>query len=162
MKEVQKDHKAFVVREMVWLNFLVAFIFLMLLLLLVVRSNGDIRFLKWEIGLLLPVIMFLSRGIKNQASITISRKGIFHYGKMVTTWENFARAYVTDEMRTGSYQDNFILNVEHYHDNGDLYKRRIKLTNTQNKSEEEIVEVIYRFYKASLAYTDEVKINEQE
>lgn len=100
------------------------------------------------IGLLL-LIMILGYGkrmVSQPIIFRINNEGIYYYGSLITNWNNFYNAYVSDEMKVDSGADNFKLVLEFYRENK-LIRRKIKLTNTQNKSEEEIYTAVMYFYK---------------
>ncbi|RYZ19567.1 MAG: hypothetical protein EOO16_19565 [Chitinophagaceae bacterium] len=89
-------------------------------------------------------VPFLKKGIQNRTSIRVDRQGFFYYGKKLFEWNAFHRAQVVQDEVFGSLQDHFYLVLEFEKPEG-LVRRRIRLTNTQNKSEEEIIAAI-RFY----------------
>ncbi|TCJ14002.1 hypothetical protein EPD60_08280 [Flaviaesturariibacter flavus] len=91
-------------------------------------------------------IPFLKKGIQNRVSIRVDRSGFYYYGEQLFTWDVFHRALVVQEDVFGSLQDHFYLVLEYEKPEG-LIRRRIRLTNTQNKSEEEVIGAI-RFYSS--------------
>jgi len=76
----------------------------------------------------------------------INAKGIYEYNKLVTDWNNFMNAYINQDEITGDIKDNFILTIEYIKPGDEGYHiRRIPLTYTQTKSEEEIIDTINFF-----------------
>lgn len=90
---------------------------------------------------------------KNQTIMEINRTGFYYYGNLVTNWNNFVSAEFVDEMPvlSGSstgLSDKFSINLTYYKDgNPNCYARKIPLTNTQDKSEEEIMAAIRFYYR---------------
>jgi hypothetical protein len=88
---------------------------------------------------------------KSQTIMTINKNGFFYYGSLLTNWSNFVSAEFLDEMPTLSstssgLSDKFSLYIKYYRDDKPgCFGRKIPLTNTQDKSEEEIIAAI-RFY----------------
>ena len=77
--------------------------------------------------------------------ILINKNGIYHYNKLITSWFNFVKANVTQEEKVMAISDNFILLIEHRNGQSKLVIDKIPLTNTQDKSEEEIIAAIKYF-----------------
>jgi hypothetical protein len=98
--------------------------------------------------LLVPAILYLARGFLHKTIFIIDASGIYQYGKLVTDWENFVSANITQKEITGSIRDNFILVIDYYNTEEQSYhERTIPLTDTQTKSEEEIIAAINFFYE---------------
>lgn len=92
---------------------------------------------------------------KTKVIMMISKAGFFYYGKCITDWTHFESAKFIDEMPQLSksslgISDQFFLAIR-YRKEGDenCYERKIALTNTQDKSEEEIMAAISYFYSKS-------------
>jgi hypothetical protein len=89
--------------------------------------------------------------------MTINRNGFFYYGTLITSWGNFISARFHDDIPLPSnnsvaVSDKFYLVLRYYKDGRqEIYERRIRFTNTQNKSEEEILAAIRFYYKNSQA-----------
>ena len=97
---------------------------------------------------LAPAILFFVKGRSKRVYIRINKTGIYQDEQFVTGWSNFLNAYITQKESVLSIQDNFILIVEYMKDGNDQgFRRKIPLTNTQNKSEEEVLEAIKFFWK---------------
>ncbi len=105
------------------------------------RSNVRIAYLT-----IIPAIFFLMKAIKNKIIIEINHAGFYYNGSLLTNWDNFISAHFTEEEKIGSFSDNFVLYIEYYKPGTGMdYISKIPLTNTQNKSEEAILEAIKRY-----------------
>ena len=97
---------------------------------------------------LLPAIRFFKKGKSNRVYIRINKTGIYQDEQLVTDWPNLLEAHISQKETVFSIQDNFILLVEYLKDDVDKgFRRKIPLTNTQNKSEEEVLEAVKFFWK---------------
>jgi hypothetical protein len=143
------QHDSFVVRESSVVSFIIAGIFFALFLSGVIMSGTDL-----DISLILlslvPAILFTVNGLQRNKPLVIDCNGIYHYDELITDWRNFVQAYLDQADLLASYQDNFVL-ILRYHKAGyeGCFKRTIPLTNTQDQSEEAILEAIRRFYALS-------------
>lgn len=96
-------------------------------------------------------IASLVRSAKNQTVIVVNNTGFFHYGDLVTSWKNFVSVDFVDEVpvfssKSAGLSDKFSLVLKYYKDDRpECFACTIPLTNTQDKSEEEIMAAI-RFY----------------
>lgn len=92
---------------------------------------------------------------RNETVITVNRNGFFYYDCLLTTWTNFVSAEFLDELpvqMSGSagLSDQFFLYLKYYHDDKPgCFALKIPLTNTQDKSEEEILAAIRFYYRHS-------------
>lgn len=140
---------SFVVKESSIVSFIIAGIFFALFLSGVIMSGTDL-----DISLILlslvPAILFTVNGVQHKKTLMIDCNGIYHYNELITDWDNFVQAYLDQTDVLASYQDNFVL-ILRYHKDGyeGSFKRTIPLTNTQDQSEEDILEAIRRFYALS-------------
>lgn len=76
--------------------------------------------------------------------------GFYYLGKEVTNWQNFISAKFTEEEKAFRVSDNFVLLLEYFkQDEPRSFITKIKLGNTQNKSEEEIIEAIEFYHQLS-------------
>lgn len=103
---------------------------------------------------ILPAIYCIRRAKSPRIYIRINKTGIYQDEKLLTSWENFLNAFVTqkEKKRIIEIQDNFLLVVE-YRDAKDPKqgrRKKIPLTNTQNKSDEDIMDAIRFFPEASV------------
>lgn len=97
---------------------------------------------------LVPAIFLFLKGYRNKIHLRVNKKGIFQNEQLVTNWPGFINAYITQKKTVISIQDNFLLVVEFLNrENKKVMRRTIPLTNTQNKSEEEVKKAISFFWK---------------
>ena len=113
------------------------------------KPGEDLKFESTYL-LLVPAIYFIRKAIaKKKVIILINKNGIYHYNTLITSWYNFVKAHVTQEEKVMAISDNFILLVEHKNGQAKLVIDKIPLTNTQDKSEEEIIAAIKFFSVAA-------------
>ncbi len=142
----------FIVGESVMMDFSIGAFFFLLFFIALSVTYPDLpskqkAYNKSVLLVLIPAITFTLKGIINKKIIKVNKEGIYQYSKLVTNWDNYKQAYVTQAEIVGSIQDNFVLIVEYYKEGEDGYfVRKIQLTNTQNKSEEEVIEAINFFF----------------
>lgn len=147
-KPLTKDSE-FTVGEEKILVYILSGLFLALFLYGLVDSlskgfkNLDYSSMVYVIALSLS-FMFFSKGRSKRVFIRINKNGIYQDEKLVTSWPGFIKAYVTQDKKVFTVQDNFVLMVEYERENKGL-KRKIPLGNTQNKSEEDIIAAIKFF-----------------
>ena len=95
---------------------------------------------------LVPALLFIFRGFLHKTVITINASGIYQYGMLITAWKDLVNARITEEDIADSISDNFVLLIDYYSpERGGYFERKIPLTSTQTKSEEEIMEAINFF-----------------
>jgi cell division protein FtsL len=104
---------------------------------------------------LLPAILLVKAGKSKRIYIRVNKTGIFQNEQLVTGWHNLIRAYISQKEKTFSIQDNFILVLD-YKKEGKKggFRRKIPLTNTQNKSEEEVLAAVMFFWKENRRVTE--------
>jgi len=98
---------------------------------------------------LVPAIYCFRRAHSNRVHIRVNSTGIYKDEQLVTGWSNLLNAFITQKEKTGIFNivDNFILVVEYTRDGSpEGFRRKIPLTNTQNKSEEEVLEAVKFFW----------------
>ncbi len=99
---------------------------------------------------LAPAFLFFRKARSSRIYIRVNKTGIYHDEQLVTRWSNLIKAYIAQKEKKNFFniQDNFILVVE-YRKEGlpQGARRNIPLTNTQNKSEEEVLEAVKFFWK---------------
>jgi len=99
---------------------------------------------------LAPAIFFIRRAKNKRVYIRINKTGIYQDEKLLTGWEGLSNVFVTQEEKKNFFDtsDHFILVVE-YRKEGfkQGFRRKIPLTNTQNKSDEEVLEAVKFFWK---------------
>lgn len=99
---------------------------------------------------LVPCFYFLRRIKSKRIYVRINKTGIYMDEQLVTPWSHLLKAYLGQEKKKKIYdlQDKFILIVEYRGaDPTKGYRKKIPLTNTQNKSEEEVLEAVEFFWK---------------
>jgi hypothetical protein len=99
---------------------------------------------------LMPAYIFFKKARSRRIFIRINKKGIYQDEKPVTGWPGFHKAYLDQKKKRAFFniQDNFQLVVEYRGEAaGKFLRSRIPLTNTQNKSEEEVLEAVQFFWK---------------
>lgn len=106
---------------------------------------------------LIPAFLFFRKGRANRIYIRINKTGIYQDGRLVTNWPNFINAFITQKETTITIQDNFQLVLEYRKNENSTIglRRKIALTNTQNKSEEDVMSAINFFwavYKRTVTY----------
>ncbi|OSZ79874.1 hypothetical protein CAP36_01000 [Chitinophagaceae bacterium IBVUCB2] len=95
-------------------------------------------------------VLFFRKGNSKRIYIRINNTGIYQDEKLVTDWSNFLNAFLTqkEKKRIFEIQDNFLMVVEFRKEGTNLgIRKKIPLTNTQNKSEEEVLEAVKFFWK---------------
>lgn len=95
-----------------------------------------------------PAFIFFRKGKNKRIYIRINKTGIYQDEKLVTGWTNLHNAYISQKEKVITIQDNFILVVEYRKDGYKQgFRRNIPLTNTQNKSEEDVLAAVNFFWK---------------
>lgn len=106
---------------------------------------------------IVPALYFFRKGYRNPVSMRINRKGIYEGNRLITGWESLVKATITQKTdgKWRSLQDNFQLVVDFSVGGGVKPIRHIiPLTNTQNKSEEEVMSAIRYFIGLHAAKTN--------
>ncbi len=97
---------------------------------------------------LVAAILFFRKGNSKRVYIRINNKGIYQDERLVTGWANFHNAYISQKEKMITIQDNFQLVVEYLKDGTKQgVRKKNPLTNTQNKSEEEVLEAVMFFWR---------------
>lgn len=94
---------------------------------------------------------------RNVVIMRISKDGFYYHNRLVTSWSKFVSAKFVDEAPTLTssslgLSDRFAVVIRYYKEDGKCYERKIPLTNTQNKSEEEVMAAIRFYSKQGLLY----------
>lgn len=104
---------------------------------------------------ILPAIYAFKRGRSNRIYIRINKTGIYHHGQLVTNWPGVVNIYLTQKEKTKlvNIQDHFQLIVEFRKEGitNKGFRKIIPLTNTQNKSEEDVLAAANYFWKNARA-----------
>ena len=141
----------FAVKESSTTNLIIGIFFFLLVIISLLANPHTLTFVpnlyfKSVIMVLVPAILFTVRGLLHKTVFNINAKGIYEYNKLVTDWNNFMNAYINQDEITGDIKDNFVLTIEYIKPGDEGYHiRRIPLTYTQTKSEEEIIDTINFF-----------------
>ena|ERR1700733_3439812 len=145
----------FVVGEEKVLNYVMAALLFALFLYGVLdavnRNFKNIDYQSYVFALaILPAIFCYRRANNKRVYIRVNKKGIYQDEKLVTDWSNFRHAFITQKEKSYmvSTQDNFILVIQ-YRKEGvkQVLRRDVPLTNTQNKSEEDVLDAVNFFWK---------------
>lgn len=132
---------------------------LFLIMFIVVMGLSDLgKFSIGELSILLLSLLFFGIGLKNKKNITINTTGIYHNKTFITDWTNFRYAYIRQLANTVSatsqgLEDHYRIVVEYYDSNrytDFLYS--IRLSDSQDKSEYEIIDAIIYFSGVQLTY----------
>lgn len=151
MEQKKASPPDFIVRNSVVVLAITAIVFLAMIAC-VFEYNTDLG--RWGyviVAALVPLIAFFIRKKNQTKVITINRNGIHSYGRLVTDWKHFKSAK-TDQLPlgVGDPRDKVVLIVYFYNDKRDkLFEQKIRLYNTLNKSEEQILAAIETFYSLS-------------
>jgi hypothetical protein len=98
---------------------------------------------------IIPAFIFLKKGLqKKKTIIMINRNGFYYFGELITSWPLFIDAVVTQDEKIFTLQDNFVLIIRYRNNEGKIFRSKIRLGNTQDKSEEEIIAAI-RFFSSA-------------
>jgi hypothetical protein len=150
-KEMQDDADgSFRVRESKWLLIVLGIVFSALFIYSFFEYVDDrvtlaLRFNAMKIALL-PAVVFFYRALNARTVFVINDSGFYYYGKLVTAWENFVSARVVEGRSPGGFQDNFVLHLNYTRpEQAGIYQQKFPLTNTQDKSEEEIIAAIKKY-----------------
>ena len=111
-------------------------------------KNIDYQSYVFALGII-PVVMILLKLRKGTIYIRINNKGIYKNERLVTPWSGLLNVTLTQEEKKGIYDlgDKFVLLLQ-YSKPGETKPslRKIPLTNTQNKSEEEVLAAVKWFW----------------
>lgn len=111
-------------------------------------KNIDYQSYVFALGII-PVVMILLKLRKGTIYIRINNKGIYKNERLVTPWSGLLTVTLTQEEKKGIYDlgDKFVLLLQ-YCKPGETKPslRKIPLTNTQNKSEEEVLAAVKWFW----------------
>lgn len=155
-KQVLTRDSQFTVGEEKVLNYVMAAFFLALfgygVFDAVRRQFTDIDYQSIIFGLaILPAIFCIRRARSNRVYLRINQKGIYQDGYLLTSWDRFLKAYITQKEKKPMWdiRDNFQLVVEFRDKTTPTqgHRKKIPLTNTQNKSEEDIMAAVNFFLK---------------
>ena len=90
----------------------------------------------------------------------VNKSGFYYYGSLITNWANFIDVEFVDDVplpdqNSSGISDRFSMLMRFYKDDqpGLYFTQQFRFTNTQDKSEEEIIAAVkfyHRHYKAKL------------
>jgi hypothetical protein len=115
------------------------------------RENSFGSFLLYLAAILIPLVASIVKLKKNRSIIVVNRKGIYYHNNFITDWNNFVYAYIMEETpmldnNGGGLSDKFSIQVIYYdHAKGENYIYKMKSSDSQNKSEEQIILAIQYF-----------------
>ena len=144
----------FVVGEAKVLNYFMAAFFLALFLYGIIDAirrhfiNIDYQSYIFAIAIA-PAIYRFRRAQSKRVYIRVNKTGIYQDEKLLTNWSNFLNAYIDEKEKKGFFniKDNFLLVLECRKADKQGIRLKIPLTNTQNKSEEEVLKAVQFFWK---------------
>ncbi len=147
MKEISKNPPDFTVRNSVVVLVIIGIV-LLCMLATVFKYNtdlGDTGF--YIVAALAPFFAFFIRKKVKTAIIRINRKGIIYEGKLITDWKHFRTAKTDQEtLDLLDPRDKVVLKIYFFRDESNqLYEYKLRLHNTYNKSEEQILAAIELF-----------------
>lgn len=144
----------FIVGEYKLMHFFMAFFFLVLFGIgvydAIARNFTNIDYQSYVFALaIIPAVLILKKVRKGTIYIRINKKGIYELEQLVSTWADLLHVRLTQEERKGIYDvgDRFVLLLEYKRpDQARVLRHKIRLTNTQNKSEEEVLAAVRWFW----------------
>jgi len=143
----------FVVGEDKVLDYILASLFFALFLYgsvdAILHHFTKLNYLNYVFGIALaPALILFAKARNKRVYIRINKIGIYQDEQLVTGWSNLLNAYISQKEKVLSIQDNFILVVEYRKEGFEQgFRRKIPLTNTQNKSEEDVLAAVKFFWK---------------
>jgi hypothetical protein len=100
---------------------------------------------------LAPAYLFFRKARSKKVYIRINKTGIYQGRQLVADWSNLINAFIDQKEKKNFFniQDNFMLILEYRKKDvaKQVFRSKIPLTNTQNKSEEEVLEAVMYFWK---------------
>jgi hypothetical protein len=146
MKKLDPN-KPFLVKESMGVNIFLGLVFLAMFISSFFNNDPDAKGFEFKILYIaiIPAVLFIRKGLINRVCMVINKKGIYHSGELITTWDDFIDARIDQDEVIMTIQDNFVLFVRYRQPGNKIFRSKIPLRNTQNKAEEEIIEAI-RFF----------------
>lgn len=153
-KKILHKDSEFVVGEEKVINYVMAIFFLGLFFYGIIdaarRRFINIDYQSYVFALaIIPAIYCIRRANNNRVYIRVNKTGIYYQEELLTGWANFHNAFIDQKEKSGFFniKDNFLLVVEYRNmEQQKGFRKKIPLTNTQNKSEEEVLEAIKFFW----------------
>ncbi len=140
--------KDFIVKDSKTMNVVFGIAFLFIALILSASFSKLFGLL-----MIIPAILFFRKSNENKMIMVVNKNGFYYYGELLTNWENFISAKFIDELplpAPNSYgiNDEYYLLLKYFKDGeSGHFGRKIRLTNNQDKAEEEIMAAIAFYYK---------------
>ena len=161
------ENTNFDVKESIWLDYFISGIFFILFILaLFMDSPTDSSYTPYYYKsmyiAIVPAILFAMRGKNKSVIIRINKNGIYYYGKFVTSWENYIDGNIEQDpdRKESSITDDNVLLISYYKEGEEgCFVRKIPLTNTQDRAEEEIAEAM-KYFVALAAAKNNAVVNE--
>lgn len=154
-QKIPNDHfnieQDFVVNESKGLNMIVGFFGLLLVAGFLSTIGIGWRALVLIIPGSMAALVFIRNGATTTTVMIINKTGFYYYGELITNWDNFIDVEFVDDVpipdaNTSAVQDRFYMMVRYGKDGkAGYFGRKIPFTDTQDKSEEEIIAAI-KFY----------------
>ena len=149
MKQTKHKPEELNVTESITLLILVAiFFFTIFWYFITYNLDGNIiAYVLWLACMPLFLMLFWKRSKK--VIISINQQGIFSHGKLVTDWYHFQNVEIKQlPLRIGQINDNVVMIIRFLNEERNmLYEQKLKLSNTLNKSEEQMLRAIEFFKK---------------
>jgi hypothetical protein len=133
----------FVAKESKGVNLVIGIFFLILAFAFV--------FISWYGWLMvISVLAIVARGFRNKRIMVINKNGFYYYGELLTDWDHFISEEFIDDGPSLSWsppKDQFYVLIKYYKEGqSGYYGRKVSFTNSQDKSEEEIIAAIKFYY----------------
>ncbi len=150
-KNILTRDSQFTVREEKILAYILLVIFTGLFLFLIIYgiTNNDVTAMVISVFGAGPAFLFFNKARSTRVYIRVNIRGIYMDEVLLTSWDNYLKAYITQKQKAFAIQDNFVLVVE-YRKKDDPktgLRKQIALTNTQNQSEEDVLAAIQFFFR---------------
>jgi hypothetical protein len=134
----------FVVKESKGVNLVTGILFLILAFAFVSMSWYGWFGVIFAIGVIV-------KGFRNKTIMVINKSGFYYYGELLTDWDHFISEEFIDDgpaMPQSGAKDQFYVLIKYYKEaQAGYYGRKIPFTDSQDKSEEEIIAAIKFYYK---------------
>lgn len=147
MKQRFTQKSELVVRNSVVVLVITAIVF-MLMLVSIFKYNtslGDTGYI--IVGALAPIVFYFIFTRTKKAIIRINNRGVFYHEHLITSWPNFVSAK-TDQLPLGlgDPRDRVVLIIEYYNESKtQILTQQLRLHNTLNKSEEQMLAIMEYF-----------------
>lgn len=106
---------------------------------------------RYGLFLIIPALAIIVRGFRNRIIMVINKNGFCYYGQLLTDWDHYISQEFIDDgpsMSGSGAKDKFYVLIKYYKEGQPgYYGRKIRLTDSQDKSEEEIIAAIKFYYK---------------